>query len=103
MSKSAFLSRPNSMATHRATVTVMDQNGLHARPAGQLVKLVNDSGLMVRIGKVGEELVSANSPLRVMALKAKCSDQLSIEIESDDPEEARSLVKAIQLALGESK
>jgi phosphotransferase system HPr (HPr) family protein len=81
----------------------MDQNGLHARPAGQLVKLVNDSGLMVRIGRVGEELVNANSPLRVMALKAKWSDQLAVEIESDDLEAAETLVSAIQLALGESK
>jgi len=91
------------MALHLATVTVMDQNGLHARPAGQLVKLVNDSGLIVRIGRVGEELVNANSPLRVMALKAKCSDQLAVEIESDDLEAAETLVSAIQLALGESK
>lgn len=91
------------MALHLATVTVMDHNGLHARPAGQLVKLVNDSGLTVRIGRLGEELVSANSPLRVMALKAKCSDQLSLEIESDDLEAAESLVMAIQLALGELK
>jgi phosphocarrier protein HPr len=91
------------MALHLATITVLDQNGLHARPAGQLVQLVNDSGLLVRIGKVGEELVSANSPLRVMALKAKFSDQLTIEIESDDVDQAEALVKAIQLALGESK
>jgi phosphocarrier protein len=91
------------MALHIATITVLDQNGLHARPAGQLVQLVNESGLLVRIGKVGEELVSANSPLRVMALKAKFSDQLTIEIESDDADQAESLVKAIQLALGESK
>jgi phosphocarrier protein HPr len=91
------------MALHRAKVTVMDHNGLHARPAGQLVKLVNDSGLLVRIGRAGEELVSANSPLRVMALKAKQSDELVIEIESDDPAAAEALVIAIQLALEESK
>ena len=91
------------MALHRAKVTVMDHNGLHARPAGQLVKLVNDSGLLVRIGRAGEELVSANSPLRVMALKAKQSDELLIEIESDDPAAAEALVSAIQLALEESK
>ena len=91
------------MALHHASVTVMDHNGLHARPAGQLVKLVNDSGLLVRIGRAGQELVSANSPLRVMALKAKQSDELVIEIESDDPAAAEALVIAIQLALEESK
>ena len=91
------------MTIRLATVKVMDQNGLHARPAGQLVKLVNDSGLLVRIGRAGAELVSANSPLRVMALKAKYSDELVIEIESDDPNAADALVQAIQLALEESK
>lgn len=90
------------MAIHLARVTVMDQNGLHARPAGQLVKLVNDSGLSVRIGRVGAELVSANSPLRVMGLKAKFSDELAIEIESEDLALAEALAREIQLALGAS-
>lgn len=88
------------MAIHLARVIVMDQNGLHARPAGQLVKLVNDSGLTVRIGKVGDELVSANSPLRVMGLKAKFSDELIIEIESEDADRAEALAREIKLALG---
>lgn len=88
------------MALHISTVTVLDQNGLHARPAGQLVQLVNESGLLVRIGKVGEELVSANSPLRIMALKAKFSDQLTLEIESDEVDRAQALARKIMLALG---
>jgi phosphotransferase system HPr-like phosphotransfer protein len=38
-----------------------------------------------------------------MALKAKQSDELVIEIESDDQAAAEALVSAIQLALEESK
>lgn len=91
------------MATHSATVKVLDSIGLHARPAGQLVKLVNDSGLLVRIGRAGEELVPANSPLRVMALKAKSGDELVLEIESDDQAEANALIDAISQALRDTK
>lgn len=87
------------MVLHSATVTVFDPIGLHARPAGQLVKLVNDSGLVVRIGKPGQELVLANSPLRVMALKAKTSDELLLEIDCDDSSKAEALTAAIQKAL----
>lgn len=87
------------MATHTAVVTVFDTIGLHARPAGQLVKLVNDSGLAVRIGRAGQEPVSANSPLRLMALKVQSLETLVLEIESDSKSEVDSLVAAIQQAL----
>ena len=45
------------MSTITTTVTIEDPIGLHARPAGQIVKLVKESGLTVRMGKAGEELV----------------------------------------------
>lgn len=85
----------------RFTVKVLDPIGLHARPAGQLVKLVNESGLVVRIGRLGEELVQANSPLRVMALKAKSQDELLLEIEAEDEISARALAERIQQILKE--
>jgi phosphocarrier protein HPr len=91
------------VALHRAIVMVLDPIGLHARPAGQLVKLVNDSGLAVRIGRAEEDLVPANSPLRVMALKAKSGDELQLEVESEDSEKAKSLIAAIVQVLGASK
>lgn len=83
------------------TVKVLDPIGLHARPAGQLVKLVNESGLVVRIGRIGQELVQANSPLRVMALKAKSQDDLLLEIETEDEQSARALAERIQQILQE--
>ena len=91
------------VALHRAIVMVLDPIGLHARPAGQLVKLVNDSGLAVRIGRAADDLVPANSPLRVMALKAKSGDELQLEVESEDSEKATSLIAAIVQVLGVSK
>ena len=84
------------MSTVSATVTVLDPIGLHARPAGQIVKLVKESGLEVRIGKAGEEMVKANSPLRMMALKAKTGEELLVEIHTADQAVADSLISQIQ-------
>jgi phosphotransferase system HPr (HPr) family protein len=84
------------MSTISATVNVLDPIGLHARPAGQIVKLVKESGLEVRIGKAGEELVKANSPLRMMALKAKTGEELLVEIDTADQAVADSLIAQIQ-------
>ncbi|BDP99877.1 HPr family phosphocarrier protein [Aquiluna sp. KACHI24] len=84
------------MSTVSATVTVLDPIGLHARPAGQIVKLVKESGLEVRIGKAGEEMVKANSPLRMMALKAKTGEELLVEVDTEDQGQADALIAQIQ-------
>ena len=39
------------MATISGIVTIEDPIGFHARPAGQIVKLVKDSGLEIRMGR----------------------------------------------------
>jgi phosphotransferase system HPr (HPr) family protein len=78
------------------TVTIEDPIGLHARPAGQIVKLVKESELTVRMGKAGEELVLANSPLRMMALKAKTGEQMVVEVDTDDQSVADALFAQIQ-------
>ncbi len=84
------------MSTTKGEVTVLDPIGLHARPAGQIVKLVKESGLEVRMGKPGAELVKANSPLRMMAMKAKTGEVLSVEVDSDDETVANALISQIQ-------
>jgi phosphotransferase system HPr-like phosphotransfer protein len=57
---------------------------------------VKESGLTVRMGKAGEELVLANSPLRMMALKAKTGEQLVVEVDTDDQGVADALFAQIQ-------
>ena len=84
------------MSTTKGEVTVLDPIGLHARPAGQIVKLVKESGLEVRMGKPGAELVKATSPLRMMAMKAKTGEVLSVEVDSDDEAVATALISQIQ-------
>ncbi|MFZ9744225.1 MAG: HPr family phosphocarrier protein [Aquiluna sp.] len=84
------------MATISATVTIEDPIGFHARPAGQIVKLVKDSGLEIRMGRVGENLVKANSPLSLMALKGKTGEHLTVEVDTDDQAQAQQIFDSIQ-------
>lgn len=84
------------MATFEATVTVIDPIGLHARPASQIVKLVKDSGVTVLIGREGENLVKANSPLMLMALKIKTGETLKVSVETEDEGQGTSIVAEIQ-------
>ena len=84
------------MSTVTAVVTIEDPIGFHARPAGQIVKLVKDSGLQVRMGKVGGNLVKANSPLGLMAMKGKTGEELTVEVDTDDEAQGNAIIEQIQ-------
>lgn len=84
------------MSTFEFTVDVIDPIGLHARPASQIVKLVKDSGVTVLIGREGENLVKANSPLMLMALKIKTGETLKVSVETSDETHAAELVSQVQ-------
>lgn len=84
------------MSTVSLEVEVLDPIGLHARPASQIVKLVKESELNVEIGRPGEEFAKANSALRLMALKIKTGEKLTVTIETDDEAHAAEIVGQIQ-------
>ena len=84
------------MSTVTAVVTIEDPIGFHARPAGQIVKLVKDSGLEVRMGKVGGNMVKANSPLGLMAMKGKTGEELTVEVDTDDQSQGQAIIDQIQ-------
>ena len=84
------------MSKFSLEVEVLDPIGLHARPAGQIVKLVKESGLEVSIGRPGEEFAKANSALRLMALKIKTGETLTVEIETADVAKAGEIAAQIQ-------
>jgi phosphocarrier protein HPr len=84
------------MSAFEFTVDVIDPIGLHARPASQIVKLVKDSGVTVLIGREGENLVKANSPLMLMALKIKTGETLKVSVETADEAHAAELVAQVQ-------
>jgi phosphotransferase system HPr (HPr) family protein len=84
------------MSAYETTIEVIDPIGLHARPASQIVKAVKESGLTVMIGRKGDSLLKANSPLMLMALKIKSGEILTVSVESDDEVAAIALVAQIQ-------
>jgi len=81
---------------YQAEVEVLDPIGLHARPAGQIVKFVKEAGLDVKIGPSESELVSGNSALRLMAMKASTGSKLIVIVDGVDDEAAQAAVAQIQ-------
>jgi phosphocarrier protein HPr len=68
-------------------VTVVDEVGLHARPAALFVRLAKtfESTIMVRNG---DREANAKSILRVLTLEARQGDVLQIDADGADADEA---------------
>ena len=81
---------------YQASVTVHDPIGLHARPAGQIVKLVKDSGLEVQISNEAGVSAAGSSALRMMAMKVKTGEVLLVVVETDDDAAGAAIVEQIQ-------
>lgn len=62
---------------------IQDEVGLHARPAGQLVKEAKKYESSIRIVK-GEKSADASKLMAVMGLGAKCGDTVEVEAEGAD-------------------
>lgn len=77
------------------TIRVTDPIGLHARPAGQIVKAVKESGFEVQLNRIGQDPVKANSPLRLMSQKIKTGEELALTISAEGPA-AESLADLIE-------
>jgi phosphotransferase system HPr (HPr) family protein len=81
---------------YQASVTVHDPIGLHARPAGQIVKLVKESGFEVQLTNDSGVSAAASSALRMMAMKVKSGEVLTVTVETDDDSAAAAIVEQIQ-------
>lgn len=68
--------------------TIKDPSGIHARPAGLLVKVVKTLDSRVTIEKDGKS-VSADRLLSVMGLGIRCGDTVTVTL-SDGDEEANA-------------
>ena len=65
------------------TYTIRDEVGIHARPAGMLVKTAKDTGSRVTIKK-GDRSADASKLFSVMGLGVKCGDTVEITVEGGD-------------------
>lgn len=76
-----------SMPTARRTVTVVNPQGLHARPADLFVRTANQFSAQVLVCK-GHEQVDGKSILNILTLAAAEGSELEIVCVGDDAERA---------------
>ncbi|HPN34040.1 MAG TPA: HPr family phosphocarrier protein [bacterium] len=69
------------------TVTIRNQLGIHARPAGQFVRIASQYKSFVYIGKNGKE-VNGKSIMGVLMLAAGFGTELNLRVEGEDEEAA---------------
>ena len=66
---------------------IRDEVGIHARPAGLLVKEAKKYASKITIRK-GHKIAEATKLMAVMALGAKCGEKIEITVEGEDEESA---------------
>ncbi len=67
--------------------TIKDELGIHARPAGELIKQAAAFGCAVTIEKDGKS-VDAKRILGVMGLGVKCGQEIIVRADGEGEEEA---------------
>lgn len=82
-------------------VILQNETGLHARPAGELVKITTSFPCDVNITANGKT-VNAKSILGIMSLGIKASTEIEIETNGEDEEKAmEEIIKAFNNKFGE--
>lgn len=76
-------------------VTVVPEDGLHARPASLFVETANEYDATVEVGPADGELVNASSMLAVTGLGVAAGDEVRITAEGDDAEDALDALEEI--------
>lgn len=73
--------------------TINDALGIHARPAGQLAKLVASFGSKITIAKEGGADVRAKSIMSLMGLGATKGTNITVKVEGPDEDAAAKAVE----------
>lgn len=82
----------------RQTFAVGWPEGLHARPAAELVKVARDSRLRSTVESQGRR-ADARSILAVLALGVRAGAEVMIEVDGGTPEEEEALAREIGAVL----
>ena len=72
--------------------TVTDPQGIHARPAGELVKLAKEFTSSVTISKDGKS-GDCKKIFAIMGLAVKCGNEVTITVEGEDEEAAAAKIE----------
>lgn len=73
--------------------TITDPVGMHARPAGMLVKEIKKYGCEVTVTK-GDQAVNASRLMMLMAMGIKQGDTINVTVNGDDEEAAAKALEA---------
>lgn len=76
----------------RLQYVIQDELGIHARPAGMLVKEVRKYSSMITLETEGKT-VDVSRLMAVMSLGVKCGQQITVTAEGDDEEAAYSCIE----------
>ena len=81
--------------------TIVNQEGLHARPAARIVRLASSFGAEIELAKDGVA-VNAKSIMGVMMLAAECGSSIVIRADGADAERAvQALADLVASGFGE--
>ncbi len=80
-------------------VTITDPNGLHARPAAVLAKRVKDFQADIRL-ITAKETVEAGDLFAVLGCDILCGEEIEVECQGPDEEEAMQAVLKVIAANG---
>lgn len=72
--------------------TITDEQGIHARPAGELVKTAKAFTSEIKIGK-NETMVDSKKIFGIMGLGAKKGDVVTLSFSGEDEEQAFTAVE----------
>ncbi len=82
-------------------LTIKNESGLHARPAGILAQVAMKCNSEVWI-LLGEKKVQVKSILNLMAAGIKCGTEIELQCEGEsEQEDLKTLVDLIESGLGE--
>ena len=76
------------------TVQILNKNGLHARPAAEIVKLAAKYKSEITISRDGTE-VNGKSIMGVMMLAAECGASIVLRAKGEDAEQALEAIAAL--------
>jgi phosphocarrier protein len=74
--------------------TIVNQDGLHARPAARIVRLANSFDSSIELLKDGLE-VNGKSIMGVMMLASECGSSIMIRADGPDAEQAVAALAAL--------
>ncbi len=78
---------PDGGSVRQRRITILNEQGLHARPIMQFVDLANRFESKISLGK-DDQMVDGKSPMEIMLLEATCGTDLTLTATGPDASQA---------------